>query len=172
MMDPAAECFRLLPSMRSDARILILNRGEHGAIRDCLQRHGIADDDRICLMSVDAREMPQLITKMDAAVFFIKPSFSKKASAPTKLGELLAAVIPCLTNTGVGDIDQILTRDRVGILVERLDADSLHEGLKRLLALAESPGIQRRCRAAAERSFSLDSGVRAYAQIYNSLSSS
>ena len=169
MMDPAAECFRLLLGMRSDARILILNRGEHEAIRECLRRHGVADD-RVGLMAVDAPEMPRFITRMDAAVFFIKPVFSKKASAPTKLGELLAAGIPCLTNTGVGDIDQILAREQVGISVERLDTDSLRIGVERLLDLAKTPGIQRRCRAAAARNFSLDSGVRAYSLVYDSLS--
>ena len=169
IMDPAAECFRLLLGMRSDARILILNRGEHRAIRECLQRHGVPDD-RVELMAVEAREMPRFITRMDAAAFFIKPVFSKKASAPTKLGELLAAGIPCLTNTGVGDMDQILAREQVGVAVEKLDTDSLRKGVELLLELAETPGIQHRCRAAAARNFSLDSGVRAYSQIYDSLS--
>jgi glycosyltransferase involved in cell wall biosynthesis len=168
MMDPAAECFRVLLGMRSDARILILNRGEHGTIRACLQRHGIPDE-RVELMAVNALDMPRFITRMDAAVFFIKPVFSKKASAPTKLGELLAAGIPCLTNKGVGDMDEILIRDQVGIVVERLDTDSVRKGLEGLLQLTNTPDIQRRCRDTAARYFSLDSGVRAYSQIYDSL---
>jgi glycosyltransferase involved in cell wall biosynthesis len=168
MMDPAAECFRLLLSMRSDARILILNRGEHEAIRECLRRHAVPED-RVGLMAVDARDMPRFITEIDAAVFFIKPVFSKKASAPTKLAELLAAGIPCLTNTGVGDMDQVLSCEQVGISLDNLDTDSLRKGLEQLLDLAAEPGLQGRCRAAAARHFSLDSGVRAYSQIYDSL---
>jgi glycosyltransferase involved in cell wall biosynthesis len=168
MFEPAAECFRLLLEKRSDARILILNRGEHDSIRECLRRHEVPED-RFELIAVDAREMPQFINRMDAAAFFIKPVFSKKASAPTKLGELLAAGIPFLTNSGVGDMDQILAREQVGISVERLDTDSLRRGVTQLLELAETPGIQRRCREAAERNFSLDEGVRAYSRIYDSL---
>jgi glycosyltransferase involved in cell wall biosynthesis len=169
MMDPAAECFRLLLEMRPDARILILNRAEHDFIRKCLRSHGVQED-RVELIAVDPGEMPRVITRVDASVFFIKPVYSKKASAPTKLGELLAAGIPCLTNAGVGDMDQILTRERVGIAVERFDIDSLREGLARLIDMAEAPGIQLRCRAAAMRNFSLDSAVQAYSQIYKSVS--
>ena len=168
MMDPAAECFRLLLDMRSDARILILNRGEHETIRECLRRHAVPQD-RVRLVAADARDMPHFLTEMDAAVFFIKPVFSKKASAPTKLGELLAAGIPCLTNTGVGDMDQILACGPLGITLDHLDKNSLRKGLERLLELAHRPGIQARCRAAAVRHFSLDSGVRAYSRIYDSL---
>jgi glycosyltransferase involved in cell wall biosynthesis len=49
-------------------------------------------------------DMPGLLASADASVFFIKPSYSKKASSATKLGELLAMQLPVVTNGGWGDI--------------------------------------------------------------------
>ncbi len=146
LMDPAAECFRLF--LEVDPRGL----------------------ERVEMKAVTATEMPEEIGAIDAAVFFIKPVFSKKASAPTKLGELLAAGIPCLTGAGIGDVDEILHAERVGIVVERVDAQELAQAVESLIALAREPDISTRCRAAARRYFSLDMGVQAYARVYDALS--
>jgi glycosyltransferase involved in cell wall biosynthesis len=51
-------------------------------------------------------EMPALLACGDASVFFIKPSFSKKASSATKLGELVSMQLPVVTNAGWGDIQE------------------------------------------------------------------
>ena len=50
---------------------------------------------------------------MNAGIFFIKPTFSKKASMPTRLGEYLASGVPCLCNTGIGDIDRLFEKERM-----------------------------------------------------------
>jgi len=41
----------------------------------------------------------------NASLFFIKPVWSKKASSPTKLAELMGLGIPVFSNSGVGDVD-------------------------------------------------------------------
>jgi hypothetical protein len=106
---------------------------------------------------------------MDAGIFFIKPVFSKQASAPTKLGEFLGCGIPCLGNAGVGDMAEVLESDRVGVAVKSFDEVSLHDGLSRLLGLCADPEVSSRCVAAAQRHFSLDEGVARYERIYSSL---
>lgn len=110
-----------------------------------------------------------LMARMDAAVFFIKPVFSKQASAPTKLGELLGCGVPVLANTGVGDMATILAEDRVGVAVSAFDADSLQRGVRDLLALAAEPDIRERCVDSARRRFALEAGVSKYAAIYDGL---
>ena len=52
--------------------------------------------------------VPLYISLAKAAVFFIKPSYSKKASSATKLGEILAMNVPVITNKGWGDIESEL----------------------------------------------------------------
>jgi glycosyltransferase involved in cell wall biosynthesis len=58
---------------------------------------------------------------------------------------------------------------RFGITVSSFDTDALDEGIRALLELMDEPDIALRCRQTAERYFSLDAGVRRYAEVYASL---
>ena len=106
---------------------------------------------------------------MTATVFFLKPLFSKQASAPTKLGELLASGIPCLTNAGVGDMADIIRNEGVGIALDSLSQRSIRYGIKGLIELTQQEDIIYKCRKTAELNFSLEDGINSYAKIYKSL---
>jgi glycosyltransferase involved in cell wall biosynthesis len=166
--DAAVACFKILFQLRPAARIVIINRDEHAYIRARLSHHNL-NVASIQLRRLDFAEMPAEMRSMDAAVFFIRPTFSKLGSAPTKLGELLACGVPCLTNSGVGDIDRILRDGKAGIVVGDTGHSALLDGFKDLLKLVEDPRTTARCRAAAVRHFSLEEGVRVYNRIYLSL---
>lgn len=168
LFDETVRCLALLRERRPEARLLVLNRGEHTYIRNRLAAGGIPPDS-VDLRAADQAEVAQAMREMDASVFFITPAFSKLASAPTRLGEFLGSGVPCLGNAGVGDMAELLREERVGVALERLDDASLREGIDQLLALADDPGIRHRCRQAAERHFALHEGVRRYAAIYRSL---
>jgi len=168
VFEPAAECFRMLLMSRTDARVMILNRGEHDYIRRCLDRAGVPLS-QVEIKAVDYLAVPNEMRKMHAAVYFIKPVFSKISSVPTKLGELLGSGVPCLTNAGIGDVDQILEGEKVGVVVNDFGAESVRQGLTELLKLTEEEGIAERCRNAAVKYFSLEEGVGEYERIYRSL---
>ena len=112
------------------------------------------------------------MNRMDANIFFIKPVFSKQASSATKLGELLGCGVPCMSNTGVGDMTSILEDSQVGIALEDFDESSIETGLDRLLVLLEDPAISSRCVAVANKYFSLCHGVGKYRYIYKQLDKS
>ena len=102
-------------------------------------------------------------------IALIKPVYSKTASAPTKLAEYLGCGVPCLVNSGVGDLEAIVAENRVGIVMHRFSESDCHEAALALVNLAADPGVGDRCVAAARRHFSLEAGVRAYADVYASL---
>lgn len=168
LFDEALGCFKLLREMEPGARLVILNRGHHELIKDRLVSHGISTD-CVELREVDYGDLPFEMSRMDASVFFIRQTYSKLAMAPTKVGELLGCGVPCLSNTGVGDLTPVLEGEGVGVVVTSFANDAIGEGLKRLLILARDPQTRRRCRNAAERLFALGTGVRAYARIYEEL---
>lgn len=168
LFDAAVACFAKLLELRPDARWLIVNRNEHDYIRERLVAGGLSMD-AIELRSAEHSEVPMQMARMHAAMFFIKPVFSKQASAPTKLAEFLGCGIPCLGNAGVGDMAGILEAERVGVALEGFDSASLQQGLEKLIALTADPDIQPRCVAAAQRHFSLDEGVAQYRAVYCSL---
>ena len=168
LFDEVATCFAQLLRMQPDARFLIVNRGEHAYIRERLAAAGVPDA-AVELTTATHAEMPRQMARMDAGVFFIKPVFSKQASAPTKLAEFLGCGIPCLGNAGVGDMAEVLEGERVGVALKSFDEASLNEGLQQLLLLAQDPATRDRCVVSAERYFSLDEGVQRYADIYHKL---
>lgn len=163
-------CCRALLSLRPDARLLILNRGEHDFIRDKLRNSGIASD-RVEVREVAHGEMPSWMARIDLGVFFIKPTYSKLASAPTRLGEYLASGVPCLVNSGVGDVADMVVGERVGVVVNELSSHSCERAARDVLDLLADPEIGTRCRAVAEQRLSLAVGVAAYAALYERLTS-
>jgi glycosyltransferase involved in cell wall biosynthesis len=168
LFDEVLRAFKQLQRELPDAKFLIVNRAENAEIRERLAAHHL--DGNTCeLLSAEYADMPKLIARMNAAAFFIKPSFSKRASAPTRLGEFLASGVPCLSNTGVGDVEDILTTERTGICVSNFDESTLYEAVNRLISLSREKGIEARCREAAIKHFSLVSGAKRYSRIYDSL---
>lgn len=168
LFDEVAACFVQLIRMLPDARLLIVNRGEHGYIRERLAAAKVPDS-AVELISVPHAEVPHQMARMDAGIFFIKPVFSKQASAPTKLAEFLGCGIPCLGNTGVGDMAEVLNGQQVGVAINSFDSAALTAGLHALLQLVADPCTRSRCVAAANSLFSLDEGVAQYQSVYRKL---
>jgi glycosyltransferase involved in cell wall biosynthesis len=168
LFDETVACFVQLLRLRPDARLLIVNRGEHDYIRKRLTAAGVADA-AVELTTATHSEVPSQMARMDAGVFFIKQLISKQASAPTKLAEFLGCGIPCLGNAGVGDMADVLEGEKVGVALYAFDDTALANGLQALLQMVADPNTRARCVAAAQKHFSLDEGVSRYRKIYEQL---
>jgi len=168
VFDPVVKGFLYLQRIRPEARFLIVSRDSHDYIRGRLIAGGVPMDN-VEIRSAKHEEVPSLIAGMAAAIFFIKPVFSKKASAPTKLAEFLGCGIPCLSNDGVGDMGELLESEAVGIAIQSFDDESVKNGVQRLLKLMDDPGLAERCISTAKTHFHLDEGVERYQRIYEIL---
>jgi hypothetical protein len=153
VFDAVVKCFRHLLAISPNSRLLVVNRGEHALISDALLEAGVPPSS-FELIRAEHSEVPLAMARMDAAVFFYRPMFSKIATSPTRLGEFLACGIPCLTNSGVGDMTDILEGPGVGVAISSFDDSVLKTGVERLLALCVEPRIADRCRSVAEAHFS------------------
>lgn len=168
LFDEALLCFRLIADRRPGARLLIVNRGEHDFIRARLAAIGV-DPAAVDLVASDHASVPGHIARMSAGAAIITPVRSKIASAPTKLGEYLGCGIPCLGNVDVGDMEAILEGEGVGVALSDYSDAGRAAAVDRLIALAEDPATAARCRAVAERLFSLDVGAAGYRALYAAL---
>jgi len=170
LLDEMLRSFRFLREAIPDARLLIVNRNEHEHINQRAAALSIPAE-AMEIIAASHGDMPRQIGRMTAGMALIKPCFSKIASAPTKLAEYLGCGVPCFGNLGVGDVGPFLNGERVGVAVEHFDDGSLRRGIQLLVSLCREDGLQERCRLAAERHFSLASGVSAYRAIYRALAS-
>ena len=102
----------------------------------------------------------------DLGLFFIKPVFSKTASSPTKMGEMLAVGLPIITNAGVGDVAAMVEDMACGVAVRDFTNEAFAEALVRLGSLDGSPE-ERRSKALPW--FDVKLGIERYDRVYRSL---
>jgi glycosyltransferase involved in cell wall biosynthesis len=160
--------FRALLNRRPDARFLIVNRKEHDLIRSLAREAGVPLE-RIELVAARHDEVPALVRRMHVGTALIRPSYSKIASAPTKMAEYLACGVPCLGNSGVGDVAEILRGRNVGVVLDGWSAAEIDAAVGATLRLLEDPTLPARCESVARDLFSLEGGVATYRRIYGSL---
>lgn len=168
LFDETLRCFQWLRERIPNAQMHIINRGGHDYIQERMAALKI-DPATVQIEAADHAGVARAMRWMDAGIFFYKPTYSKKASAPTKLGEFLGCGVPCLGNSGVGDMTAILENRRVGVALGHFDESAMGEAIERLLQLTQTPDIKVRCRKVAMQYFSLDEGVKSYQKIYEEL---
>ena len=110
----------------------------------------------------DRKDIPFQTRNWNFSLFFIKPSYSKLFSSPTKQGELMAMGIPIICNSGVGDVDTIVKKYSSGTIVE-IDKKFNVESL--LNNVFDEEEIVK----GAIDYFSLDKGVKLYLTIYEKI---
>lgn len=110
------------------------------------------------------KDVPIYISLFDFSVFFIRPTYSKKASSPVKQGELMAMGIPIICNEGVGDTDLIVQESKSGITINKLTETSFSK-----LDFKHKNFDAEHIREQAKHYLSLEEGVKKYARIYSKL---
>jgi glycosyltransferase involved in cell wall biosynthesis len=148
-------------------RVLTASPAEPAAAR--LRAVGLSDED-FAVGAARADEVPSVLRRARLGVSFRKPTFSQIAASPTKVPEYLAAGLPVVSNAGIGDTDELLERERVGVLVRDFGAEALDRAAGAALALAAEPGAAERCAAAAREHFDLATvGGPRYRKLYRRL---
>lgn len=126
------------------------------------------DISRVTIKSADFECIQNEFAEINVAVFFIKESFSKTASMPTKFGEFLAAGIPCVVNGQIGDMASIIKEHpQCGYIVDQFSLDSYDTILRSILSTIIDSEV---CRNVAISKFGLDLGVTYYRNVYNQVS--
>lgn len=159
--------FRVQLQRDPEAIFLIVSREPEAEIRAIAESHGVPGD-RVIVQAAAREEVPALMSAADYGLFFIQPVFSKIASSPTKMGELLALELPMITNGDVGDVASIIAETGAGIVIRGFDDKAYGEALDELAAL--EPDMAR-WRPASRRWFDLENAVERYDAIYRELTS-
>ena len=164
MLEEMIDFFKAV-NQKTSAHFLVLSQDDKVSLQTIFSSFGISKSD-FSILSLSRNEIPKYLLMSDLSVFFIRPTFSKIASCPTKMGELLAMGIPILTNRGVGDVDAILEEEHCGFLLDKLN----QEGYSNVVEDLENSLQQMspNCRTVSAKYFSLDEGVKKYHTIYNS----
>jgi glycosyltransferase involved in cell wall biosynthesis len=144
----------------------VITQRDTERVSKLLTARGFAPED-YSVRTVAPRDVATEVAAADVGLSFIKPTYSKQASSPTKIAEYLACGLPVVANAGVGDLDAQIAGSDVGVLVHRLDQSGYDQAIPELQVLLKDPQLSHRCRSTAETLFDLESiGGRRYVQLY------
>jgi glycosyltransferase involved in cell wall biosynthesis len=160
MLDEMLIFFKSLKEKHPDAVFVFLTAENPNLIIEKATFSNISTED-LRIREVKRTELPNYLSIFNFSLCFVKPGFSKMASSPTKLGELMSMGIPVICNAGVGDIDQLLAKYESGYLLKNFNG----EEVKRVINLINLYD-KNKIRNAAVDYYSLEKGVGKYLSIY------
>lgn len=147
------------------SKFLIITPDDPKLISRLSEENGI-NSEKISITSATRTEVPTLLSLSNYSVFFIKSCFSKQASSPTKLGEIMAMGIPVITNSGVGDVKEIVQKYEAGIVLEDLTPENFKKTTSSLLRINFDTN---KIRTGAKDYFDLQNAVHNYKDLYESI---
>jgi glycosyltransferase involved in cell wall biosynthesis len=121
------------------------------------------DENDVVVNFVRHEDVTKYLQIADVGLFFIKPLWSKQASSPTKMGEMLAAGLPIITND-IGDVKEIVEKYDCGVVVDKFEAKEYKEVIKKIEILLDKG--EKNARKAALEVFSLYRAVEKYNAVY------
>jgi glycosyltransferase involved in cell wall biosynthesis len=163
MLPEMLDYFKELKEAKPNSKFLFVSGEEPNKILAAATEKDIDTND-IKITSVLHHEVPRFISLMDASIFFIKPSYSKKASSPTKQGEIMAMGVPLICNANVGDTDLIVNKYKSGIVIDKFDKETFKNNI-----IDPQDFDSNKISEGAEDYFSLTEGVQRYLRVYKAV---
>ena len=145
---------------------LFLTQSDPNLIIPLLRERNFRDGDYF-VGQVDPKEIPGYLSASDVGMSFVKAGYATQSRSPTKIPEYLACGLPVISNRGVGDIEDLIDEDQVGVLVDEFTEEGYFLALDRISSLGN---VGERCHAIARAKFDLESvGGKRYRKIYKRL---
>jgi glycosyltransferase involved in cell wall biosynthesis len=166
MLDEMLDFFNSLLIQKPTAKFLFITPDEESVIlKKALEKN--IPKEQLIIYSANRSEVATYLALSQISIYFIKPVFSKKASSPTKTGEIMALGIPIITNSGIGDSDTILTDSGAGVLINDFNSIEYHRIISQIDVLLKSDNTN--IKTAAVNYFSLEKGIELYDSVYQKL---
>ena len=123
--------------------------------------------DKLLVKHGKKAEVPALLSVSNYSIFFIKPCYSKLSSSPTKHGEIMAMGIPVITNSGVGDVEEIVNKYHGGYVLNNFTDEAFDAVIAAILGNKKFDADE--IRSGAKDFYSLEKAVKQYTAIYTEI---
>ncbi len=157
-------CKRVLRKI-PHAKFLFISPHLHQHIIETAGKYDVPQDKIISIKAV-RNEVPVLLSFSSYSLFFIKSCYSKRSSSPTKHGEIMAMGIPIITNSGVGDVKDILEKYNGGYVVDDFSAVSFD---KVITQMENTIFDKEAIREGAFEFYSLEKAIASYSMLYDEI---
>lgn len=148
---------------------MLLTQSDPAEIDRLLTERGFSDADYL-IRKVEPKDVPRYLEASDVAISFVRSSYSTLSRSPTKIPEYLACGVPIIANRGVGDVDELISGNRIGALLSEFSEEGYKKALAEIDSLRERGDLESRCRAVARSGFDLRNvGWERYKRLYRKL---
>jgi len=130
-----------------------------------LETSGLPED-AWSMNGVSYREVPNELASQHVGLHFLRQGIGDQGGSPTKIGEYWAAGIPVVVTRNAGDTEDIIRRERVGIIIEQHTDEAYQSAARQLRALLEDGELANRCRRAAETYYALEPACARQLRLY------
>ncbi len=159
------EFFSIIKKKIPSIKFLFITHNQREEIISVAKNKGISEAD-IIVQPASRDQVPVFLSISDWGISFIKDVYSKKASSPTKQGEIMAMGIPIICND-IGDTGKIIRESATGIVLNGLNASEYEEAASILM---EQRHIDRSTiRESAYQYYDLEKGIDTYRRVYEKL---
>ncbi len=165
LLEEMLQLFNKIAEKYNEAVFLILTPDDPKIVYQSASKFGIGPS-KLVITFAERKDVPIFMKASNVSVSFIKPAYSKIASSPTKLGELLSMGIPVICNQ-IGDVGLVLQQSGGGVLLpdfSNASYDFVIEQLPMLMGL-DSAEI----RSNIYEYYSLDNAIKTYNHVYSKL---
>lgn len=166
LADEMLQFFSVLKQKYTDAKFLFITPDDKEQLISLGKKYRLDAEDFIVNFA-QRKDIPSIAHAFDFSIFFIKPSYSKKSSSPTKMGELLAMGIPLICNNNVGDVEAIMHQTKAGFCIDTFNETHFEKIVNQLNTWNDSsPKLRREL---SKQFYDLANGVKLYLAAYNQL---
>ena len=165
MLDEMLDFYQRLLVQKPEAKFLIVTGDLHSFIIEKATAKGV-DLKALIIRKAQRKEVPLFISLMSFSLFFIRPTYSKISSSPTKLAELMALGVPVVTNRGVGDVDEIVLKNNVGVVINEFNTKSYDATI---IDIMENFFSAASIKAYAKKEFDLEVALKKYGEVYGEI---
>lgn len=162
MLEEMLDFFKSLLEQKPNAKFLFITNEPANLVLDKAKYKNIGME-KFIITPAPHSLVPTYLSLSNASIFFIKPVYSKKASSPTKQGEIMGVGIPYICNIGVGDVDEIMADTKSGVAITEF---TVSEYNSKITALLQTKTNKESITEGALKYYSLDIGVQKYYSVY------
>lgn len=149
-------------------RLLIVSGESPEPFLTMLKDEGIGDN-QVIFTSSQRDELPALLSLAEFSICFYQTSFSRQATSPTKLAELMSMGIPIVCSDNVGDVNEILRKTGSGAVCDPDNTGTWTGAVEQLIHISNNKS-KAEIRQSAIELFDVEIGITRYDEIYRKLS--
>ena len=169
LTEETIDFYRIAKQKNKDAFALILTQSDPDMVTSSLKQAGYGEEDYF-IQKVPPGEIPGYLSAADFSLSFIKPSYSKLASSPTKNAEYLACGLPIVLNDKIGDSTSTIRGNNVGVIIDSFGDDELTAAFDEVMTLKSDATLVEKCKEVAVDTYDLVTvGGKRYQRIYRNL---